>query len=259
MDLSEYHQSVRGLFADNTRTYCYPSSIRLLSCCCLYESDESIDCQKILLLHSVQTPSATPISRYPNDKIHLLLVRLDRDDLGYLCRQISSSWRVGANSNPFPFTCRNDSLFERRITEKIAEMVRTNFLVAFRSMNLLSAIGFSFFHTRFFPFWFLKGGEKFVTGSELLFVVLDFMHKTLCFSGDQNVRCLSWIESWWNWKISNPFSSTMFTIRTSITGQTIVPQELLHRLVIQDELEKMCIPGQRRRMLHHPSFSSGRV
>ena len=45
-------------------------------------------------------------------------------------------------------------------------------------------------------------------------------------------------------KISDPFSSTKFTIRTSTTGQTIVHQELLHRLVIQDELEKMCIPDR---------------
>ena len=35
----------------------------------------------MFLLHISQTPSATPISRCPSDMIHLVLVRLDRDDV----------------------------------------------------------------------------------------------------------------------------------------------------------------------------------
>ena len=90
------------------------------------DSDEATDCQKMFLLLSAQTPSATPISRSPNGMIRLVRVRHDR-----------------FNDNPFPF---NYSLFEQRITNKIAEMVRTSSLVAFRSVSFLNASG-SFFNT----------------------------------------------------------------------------------------------------------------
>ena len=48
--LLEYHQIIAESLVDNKRISCYPSSIRFLSYCCLAESAESSDCQKIIQL-----------------------------------------------------------------------------------------------------------------------------------------------------------------------------------------------------------------
>ena len=121
-----------------------------------------------------------------------------RDHLGHLCRQTAPWWRVGRNSNPFSFTCRNDSLYEQRINDRIAERVGTSLLVAFRSTSFLDGFGSSFFPIRFLSFWLLKGCEQFVTGPELFFVVVNFIHNTRCFSGYHNVRCVRRISYWRN-------------------------------------------------------------
>ena len=226
--LLKYHQSVPGSLVDNIRISCYPSSIRFLSCCCLAESAESNDSQKIILLHSVQTPSAIPIitvsqwyapscSRSSWSWWRIIFVVALDTSVGkpFLGERLASI--VIHFLSPVGITV----LYEQRINNRIAERVRTSLLVAFRSTSFLNAI-WSSFHTRFFPFWFPKGCEHLVTGSELLFVVFDFIHKKVCFSGDHNVRCLHWL------RVDGIEISNRYFFNNVHHSNT---QELLHRLV----------------------------
>ena len=66
------------------------------------------------------------------------------------------------------------------------------------STSFLDARGSSFFFTEITSSWFLKVCEKFVTGHELSFVIMNFIHKARCFSGFHNVRCVLWICNWLN-------------------------------------------------------------
>ena len=85
------------------------------------------------------------------------------------------------NSCPFSFSRRNGSICAEGHLK-----ARTSFLDAF---------GSPFFSIRFTS---LKDCEQFVPGPELFFVIMNFIHKTLCFSGCQNVRCVPGFADRWN-------------------------------------------------------------
>ena len=120
------------------------------------------------------------------------------DHLGYSSCYVSSIWWMRMNDLPFPLICRNGSLsMQGCFCRRNAGKARISFLDALRRTSFLVArASFSFFMCFIF-YWSKKVFEQFVTGPELFFVNMNFIHKMLCFSGCNNVRCGRWICNWW--------------------------------------------------------------
>ena len=70
--------------------------------------------------------------------------------------------------------------------KRIAGRARTSFLDSVKRTSFLAAIGS------------LSSSEQFVTGPELFIVIMNFIHKTLCFSRCHNVRCVRRMINWRN-------------------------------------------------------------
>ena len=85
-------------------------------------------------------------------------------------------------------------------------------------------------------------------GSPLLdlssyFVIIYFMHRTLYFSGHHNVRCVNAGFTIDGIAISIPYSSRIFTIRTSKIGPMVVPSAIAATTWDWGKDRESCIPG----------------
>ena len=156
-----------------------------------------------------------------------------RNRLGYLCRQSFSWWRVGRNSDPFPFTCRNDIFFLNK--ESIMRLLR-----GFAQVS--DALGCSFFSKRFLSFRLQRGCEQFVTGPELFFAVMNCIHKTFFFSGYHNVRCVCRFGKWWNRNFYPILFKNFHDSNFKNSSNRCSSRIRCHDLRFRKRSGKMCIP-----------------
>ena len=154
-----------------------------------------------------------------------------KNQVGFLYRLSNTVQTIGVNNNPRSFV---RTLFER-ITGRLLRLFAQASLLSHRLINL---------SLDYHIFWMLMDSSSSTKSSLFLLIsVLDlssftwswnFIHKTLRFSGNHNVRSRFVFENWWNWNLK----SWLWTSKTCLIT---VPPRITAKLWIQDVLENMCI------------------